>query len=92
MLVATMSAWALLRPCRCLGLCRGGLGVCRIGLSLFLLARRLVGLRLRLCLRIGGSLAFARLAILVNLFDGDLSRIFRSLHGLPGLRDQLLLI
>jgi hypothetical protein len=52
---------------------------------------RLIGLRLRLCLRISRSLAFVRPAIFFDPLDGYFSRIFRSLHRLSGLRDQLLL-
>jgi hypothetical protein len=68
----------------CIGLSLFLLAGCvvSIGLSLLLLTGCLVGLRLRICLRIRGSLAFARPAVVFDPFDCYLSRVFGSLDGL----------
>ena len=79
----------LLAPWRCLTrLESGALGSGLVSLGLFLLPGRIVGLRLGMCLRIGGCLAFVVQALLVDLFDRDSASIFRGLHGFAGNPDH----
>ena len=69
-----------LQPGLSVGCARLGL----IGLGLFLLPGRVIGLSLRLRLRVGGSLAFIGQAHFVHLLDCDRARIFGSLHCFAG--------